>query len=46
MNLTSARERPGELNMDLVKVGVAKRGSDIAPEGIISLLCFEPLLLL
>ena len=38
MNLTSARERPGELNMDLTKVGVAKRGCEIALEGIILLL--------
>jgi len=44
MILTRARERPGELNMDLAKVGVAKRGCEIAPEGIISLLWLEPLL--
>ena len=44
--LTSARERPGELlNMDLAKVGVAKRVCEIAPEGIVmSLLWLEPLL--
>ena len=45
--LTRARESPGELKMDLAKVGGTRRGCEIAPDGILlSLLLtlFVPLL--
>lgn len=46
-SLTSAKDRPGELNMDLIRVGDDKRGCcEIAPEGIIILLLLLLLLLL